>query len=484
MSQWVRDLLSTGQSAGAVVEDPTGVWDAPLLLDAGRSLADHLRRRSPSIEDHRHGQPVIVLNGGAAASVVAMLAAQELGAVVAHLDPDAPDEERDAVAVAVAASWVCSQVSTVDDGDWASGGLRIRLAPGRSPRPWPALEPGAQIFLTSGSTGRPKGVVRSGRAVCADARRSLDVIGVGAGDVVLNAAPVFHVYGQSHGLLMPLLAGARSVHVSARLLPSRLAGQVARVGARVFVGVPTHIHLIASGSTVDFGPLAVVVTGTAPLPGEVVARAGVRLGCQIRDAYGSTETGVLSLRRVYPAEPDADVVTLLPGIDARLRPLPDNDTVGGPVTGEPPGLLGVTTDALASAYLVDGQLTTLDGAWYETGDVVSRRGERRFQLLGRLSRMINVAGEKVDAAEIERVLLACPGVRAAYVTSAADGSRGQVPIAYVAADPNVSAQGLRDWCVARLAPHKVPRHFEHRADLRLSATGKTRPPVNEPVGKE
>ena len=97
-------------------------------------------------------------------------------------------------------------------------------------------------------------------------------------------------------------------------------------------------------------------------------------------------------------------------------------------------------------------------------------------LRGRISSFINVAGRKVHPDEVERVLRAMPGVQDVRVVAAPDAKRGQQVVACIVPAHGVDAPQtleVRQFCAARLAPHKIPRVVITLDAIPLTARGKT-----------
>ena len=67
----------------------------------------------------------------------------------------------------------------------------------------------AAILFTSGSEGTPKGVVLSHRNILANAAQAEARIDFGRTDKVFNVLPVFHSFGLTIGLILPLVSGVR-----------------------------------------------------------------------------------------------------------------------------------------------------------------------------------------------------------------------------------------------------------------------------------
>ncbi|MFC4047948.1 amino acid adenylation domain-containing protein, partial [Dactylosporangium siamense] len=203
--------------------------------------------------------------------------------------------------------------------------------------------------------------------------------------------------------------------------------------------------------------------------------------CRVANHYGPTETTV----GVASGFLDGDVLAgevvplgrALPNdrlyvVDGSLRPVP----VG--VVGELlVGGLGVARGYVGQPDLT-GQRFVADpfaggGARaYRTGDRVRRRADGGVEFLGRVDTQLKVRGYRIEAAEVEAVLLRHAGVRAAVVT--ADGSdAGRRLVAYlVAPDGLPEPTELRDWARRFLPEYMVPAVFVELDRLPHTPTGK------------
>ncbi len=126
-----------------------------------------------------------------------------------------------------------------------------------------ANDPGVILF-TSGSEGTPKAVVLSHRNVLANCAQCLARIDANGEDLVFNALPVFHSFGLTGGLIMPLVGG-----VPMFLYPSPLHYRI----------VPELIY--DTGATIMFGTntfLARLRARRAPLRSAQRAPGGGRRG--------------------------------------------------------------------------------------------------------------------------------------------------------------------------------------------------------------
>ncbi|MFI6762840.1 class I adenylate-forming enzyme family protein [Micromonospora sp. NPDC050417] len=437
-------------------------WTRRQLLDEAERLAHHLAQQ-PSDGRILVGDVIDV-----GARTVLTLAADLAGLPLLHSDTESPTRH-DGIIVSDSAT---------RDGDggqpWVgTGGFEFWTQVSGEPRNLAGVPGRSQIFLTSGSTGVPVGVVRPAERVLADGRRSAAFLGYRPGQTVVVSTLTFHSYGFTYGLISPLVHGLRVRHLSSRSVPSQVARAVHGTSARFMIGLPYQFRLLAATPTVavteGLATLHAAVSSGSALPVGVAA-AVAHYPFTLYNAYGSSETGAISLRATDDDERPGAVGAPLPGIEAKL------DADAGLGRG---GELLLKTTSLAAGYLGPNGLAPLrtvddrpgDQPWYRTGDLAELDADG-IHLIGRVSSVINVAGKKVDPQEIHDVLVAHPRVREAHVAPADDEVRGQVPVARVVAAGPLTTAELLDWCQARLASHQMPRRISLVDNLPRSALGK------------
>ena len=132
----------------------------------------------------------------------------------------------------------------------------------------------------------------------------------------------------------------------------------------------------------------------------------------------------------------------------------------------------VSPSAEADSGFSNGPSTSLRVNRFITTDLGYLSGDGRLVMTGRRSPLVNVAGRKVDPAEVERVLAELPGVVGARVIGAACDRRGQQLVAFVVSASDRSPVALRQGCAKLLSPHKIPRRFIFLDRLPVDARGK------------
>jgi long-chain acyl-CoA synthetase len=91
-------------------------------------------------------------------------------------------------------------------------------------------------------------------------------------------------------------------------------------------------------------------------------------------------------------------------------------------------------------------------------DLLARHGSG-FKIVSRISDVINVAGKKVNPAEVEAHLLRFTGVRQAVVFGRESSLRNEEVAACVVAAPDVSEIDLLQFCRGVLSTWQVPKRI-------------------------
>jgi long-chain acyl-CoA synthetase len=126
------------------------------------------------------------------------------------------------------------------------------------------------------------------------------------------------------------------------------------------------------------------------------------------------------------------------------------------------GLLEVKAESAMLGYINAPTPFTADG-WFKTGDAVETDGEW-LKILGRVSEVVNVGGEKVYPAEVEAILQEMDGVEEATVIGEANAITGSIVVAKVKLSCAESAamfrKRMRDFCRTRLPAYKTPQKVQ------------------------
>ncbi len=256
----------------------------------------------------------------------------------------------------------------------------------------------AVILFTSGSEGDPKGVELTHRNLLANIRQMLSVIDLLETDRFFNALPLFHSFGLTVGLLLPLTRG-----VFVLLYPSPLHYRVVpsafyNLDCTVFFGTNTFLNGYArKAHPYDFRCLRYLFAGAEKVQEATAALWMRKFGVRILEGYGATECSPC-LSANLPMRPrHGSAGQFLPGIEYRLEPV-EGVAEGGRLFVRGPNIMRGYLNAEANA-----KFQAL-GGWYDTGDIVRIDADGFIFILGRLKRFAKVSGEMVSLAAVEDAL--------------------------------------------------------------------------------
>jgi long-chain acyl-CoA synthetase len=285
-------------------------------------------------------------------------------------------------------------------------------------------------------------------------------------DTQIAAVPLSHSYGLGN-LVLPLLIQGTAIVLRESFIPQQLPDDARRYGTRVFPGVPFMFEHFIAHPPADGWPacLEQLISAGAPLTPTTVRGFHARFGVKIHSFYGATETGGITFDGTETIHDTMVVGRPLPGVTLALRP--DDDMPPGA------GRVHVRSAAVADGYS-DGSRDGFQDDGFLTADYGVVDAEHQLTLLGRISSFVNVAGRKVQPAEVEQVLRAMPGVADVRVLAAPDAQRGQQLVACVVRNGDeVSMLTVRRYCAARLAPFKIPRSVIFLNAIPMTSRGKT-----------
>ena len=325
----------------------------------------------------------------------------------------------------------------------------------------------AVVLFTSGSEGTPKGVVLSHRNLLANRHQLASVVDISPTDVVLNALPVFHSFGLTGGLLLPLLSGVRTFLYPSPLHYRTVPELAYGINATILFGTDTFLAGYARvADNYDFYSVRYVFAGAERVKAETRRAWFDKFGIRILEGYGATETAP-ALAVNTPMHFKAGTVgRLLPGVEYRLEP------VEGIAEG---GRLFVRGPNVMLGYLRaenPGVLEPPAQGWYDTGDIVEFDSDAFVTIKGRAKRFAKVAGEMVPLGVVEDFVAKVWPAAAHAVVTLPDPRRGeQLVLVTERADAHRAAlvSAARD---AGLPDIFVPRQIARVARVPILGTGK------------
>lgn len=354
----------------------------------------------------------------------------------------------------------------------------VRGAPPEPPRPEIDLDDLAVLQYTGGTTGAAKGAMLTHRNLSCNVqqiRAWMPDLGLGR-EVFLTALPLFHSFGMTVCMNLPAYAGAAMVLVpNPRDIPSVLAGL--ERGVTIFPAAPALFNAILNHPKLRPARLRSIrycVSGAAPLPVELLRRFEEATGAVIAEGFGLTETSPCT--HVNPLKGKRKIGSVgvpLPDTDAKIVDLTDGRTE---MPQGQEGELLVRGPQVMTGYWKrpEESAAVLRDGWLHTGDIARVDEDGYCYIVGRKKEMIIVSGFKVFPDEVDGILIRHPAVLESATIGLPDPQRGERVKAFVVvkAGQTVTAEDLIAHCRTELAPFKVPKEIEFRAELPKSAAFK------------
>ncbi|MED7926217.1 long-chain fatty acid--CoA ligase [Nonomuraea sp. LP-02] len=342
------------------------------------------------------------------------------------------------------------------------------------------------IMYTSGTTGRPKGAMLTHGNLTWNAVNLLVDVPLGADEVTLVSAPLFHIAALAQTLVPTVLKGGRCV-----LEPSfdveRTFELVERERVTVMFGVPSMFGMLTRSprwAGADLSSLRHLLCGGAPVPLPLI-RAYQERGLTFLQGYGMTETapGALFLGAERSVEKAGSAGVPCFFSDVRLV-APD----GSPAAPGEPGEVYVEGPNVMPGYWrrpeESAEVLDADG-WFRSGDVGIADEDGYVRISDRIKDVIISGGENIYPAEVESVLYGHPAVAECAVIGVPDERWGEVGKALVVPRPGAAAEpgDLLRHLDGRLARYKIPKYLQIVPELPKNAAGKLlKAPLKEMYG--
>jgi len=320
--------------------------------------------------------------------------------------------------------------------------------------------PPTLLKLTSGTTAAPRAIRFRSEQLIADCVQICDTMGITENDLNFGVIPISHSYGFSN-LLTPLLVRGVALVLSHDRLPRAVIANLDRSGATVFPGMPVFYQAFAEMRDVPpMRRLRLCISAGAPLSATVAKKFREKFRLPVHSFYGSSECGGICYDCDGNNIEDGFVGTAMNGVEIALIEADANT-----------GQIRVRSAAVGDDYFPEPNDKKLGYGVFIPDDLLIR-SNNGWKIVGRVSDLINVAGKKVNPAEVEAELLAVPGVREAIVFGRNSSLRHQEVAACVVASSEVSEDDLLKMCRQRLSGWQVPKRIFLLDQLPINERGK------------
>ncbi len=336
----------------------------------------------------------------------------------------------------------------------------------------------AVLQYTGGTTGVPKGAMLTNKNLVCNTIQSVATLpGQGFGkDVMLSVIPFFHVFGMTIAMNFPIRIGATMI-LQPKPEVEGILKLIKKYKPSFFPGVPTlygGILLNKEIKNVDMKSVQYCISGSAPLPVEIIEKWDAITGGHLVEGYGLTEASpVTHVNPLYGKIKPGSIGIPIPSTYAKIVD-PDDGTKEMPIGAE--GELIVKGPQVMQGYYNNPEETkgVLRDGWLRTGDIAKMDEEGYFYIVDRKKDLIIVGGFNVYPREVEEVLYQNPKIKEAAAVGIKEAAHGEVVKAFVVLKDGETAteQEIIDFFQGKIAKFKIPRSVEFRKDLPKTLVGK------------
>lgn len=321
-------------------------------------------------------------------------------------------------------------------------------------------DPPALLQFTSGSTGEPKRILRTHGQLLFELERLAKKFSLGEFERFLGVAPFSHVNGLVRTMLMSMYAGG-TLYPMESFNRRETLKIISQERITYFGGVPYIFIALASTpprGVVNLSSIRIAFSSSAPFLPDDNHAFQEKYGFFIRQLYGSTETGTISVNT------DVDIKNSLESVGLPLEgiKLAVFDDGGKALPPYQEGEIGIASPGAIPFYENNPKANaeSFREGFYLSGDLGFKDSEGRLSLTGRKKFLINRGGYEVNPFETERAIKSHPKVEEVVVFGVPTRHGDQSIKCLIVPNSPVMEQEIIDHCRSLLSDFKVPGTIE------------------------
>jgi acyl-[acyl-carrier-protein]-phospholipid O-acyltransferase/long-chain-fatty-acid--[acyl-carrier-protein] ligase len=328
----------------------------------------------------------------------------------------------------------------------------------------------AVILFTSGSEKEPKAVPLTHANIASNIEGISQAVDFTSDDVLLANLPLFHVFGLTVNMWLPLTYGMTLVTYPNPLEFRSICTAVRDERVTVAVGTPAFLTgYLQKSEPGDFSSLRLLITGADKCPEALRRGYWDKHRLILLEGYGTTETSpVISVNTPQHNRPGS-VGRALPNVQVRIEHYETGEECGVNEIGK----VLVKGPSVMSGYFDDFEATSLHlrHGWYDTGDMGYMDEDGYLWHVGRLRRFLKIAGEMVSLVKVEDVLdRLLPDDCTCCVVEVPDAMRGARIVAAVTCE--VDEKTILAQMAESLPRIALPKQFVVLPELPKMSSGK------------
>ena len=431
-------LISAWERTLARAQDSTGIFDTNgTAARTFREIETQARAFESKIDMFDAGSVIAIQIGNHEDWPAVLIACLRRKLVVLPLEQSISTQQRDA------ALEICRASGIVEAAE------KIRKIDGSGPPNWGEQTP-SLLKLTSGTTAAPRAIRFRSEQLLADCNQICETMGISDADLNFGVIPISHSYGFSN-LLTPLIARGVPMVLSRDRTPRAVLVDLVRTKATVFPSMPVFYQAFCEMENIPaLQKLRLCISAGAPLPVTVARKFREKFKMPIHSFYGASECGGICYDHDAANDIEGFVGAAMKDVDlarlGRVDPTSQSSQVR------------VRSAAVGDGYFPEPDEEKLGRGCFVPDDLLARHNSG-FKIVGRVSDVINVAGKKVNPAEVEAHLLRFAGVRQAIAFGRESVLRNEEVVACVVADVDLRESDLLEFCRSALSVWQVPKRI-------------------------
>ncbi len=327
------------------------------------------------------------------------------------------------------------------------------------------LEDVAIMLYTAADDGFAKGVMLTHENLLASSKTIINSIDLNKKTVSCSPISFHHLFALQSGVISPSLAGG-TVVIEEIVSPGKTRDALQVIADHAVThlqAIPLVYYLLCKEPQIKekLGSIRLLISGGYKLSPMIANRFKKNTGIDIWEGYGLTETSLaITWHKPSVKVNIASVGIPLPCCEIKIL---TEDNVEIPV-----GKIGeiCARGPIIMKGYYQNEVTTkkiISNGWLHTGDLGKMDDQGFIYLAGLKKRMLNVAGNKVYPAELERLIHKNDNVWSIEVFGEPDELMGDKVKARVHLQKNTKDdQKLFEiWCSDNITRYKVPRSFEY-----------------------
>jgi len=338
----------------------------------------------------------------------------------------------------------------------------------------------AALQYTGGTTGTAKAAMLTHMNLVSNTVMFAAWIkGATAKETFLTALPLFHIYGMTTSMNVPIHLAAKMVMLP-RFDPLTALESIQKHKVTVFCGVPTMYTVLLANPELarfDLTSIRVCISGASALPPQVQKKFMDTTGGFLAEGYGLTEASPVThcspVDRTMKTVKVGSIGVPLPDTDAKIF---DIETGKKALERGETGELAVKGPQVMDGYWKNAEETAkvLRDGWLYTGDIGKMDENGYFYITDRKKDLIKYKDYSVYPREIEDLLYEHPAVKLCAVVGKAEPMVGEIPKAFIVLKEGAKAteEEITEFVKEKVAPYKAIREVEFRKELPISSVGK------------